>query len=269
MKITLLTGNHPRHLYFVDQLSKVSSDILWIIEERENHVPKPDSNLKIDLQKLFRIHFDKRKKAEYDFFTIKSGELAKSKINRLIKIVKEDLYNGKLKNIISSNETDLLITYGCHKLPDDILNLVKLYKWNVHGGLSPWYRGNITLFWPSYLLEPEFTGMTLHELTDKIDGGDIIHQTSVTINKNDGIHDNASRTVKEFCDILPGLLKNKLGQQQQLKGISQHTTGRIWTSLMWNPLTLKVIYEVFNDKINKYCIENKKLRVPKLLSILK
>ena len=69
---------------------------------------------------------------------------------------------------------------------------------------------------------------------------------------------NKSFIYKEFCDVLSGLLKNKLSQQQQLKGISQNTTGRIWTSLMWHSLTLKVVYEVFNDKINKYCIENKK-----------
>jgi hypothetical protein len=35
-----------------------------------------------------------------------------------------------------------------------------LARWNIHGGLSPWYRGAITHFWPSYMLEPQLTGMS-------------------------------------------------------------------------------------------------------------
>ena len=65
---------------------------------------------------------------------------------------------------------------------------LKGYKWNIHGGLSPWYRGGVTHFWPSYLLEPEYTGMTLHELTNDIDGGGIIHQNISSLNIKDGIH---------------------------------------------------------------------------------
>ena len=33
------------------------------------------------------------------------------------------------------------------------------------------------------MLEPQFTGMTLHETTQQIDGGDIIHQTGIKIKK--------------------------------------------------------------------------------------
>ena len=117
------------------------------------------------------------------------------------------------------------------------------------------------------MLEPEFTGMTLHELTDEIDGGNILHQTSITINRNDGIHENASRVVQEFSDSFPDLLKDALSQSKRLKGVPPYTSGRIWTSQMWNPLTLKVIYELFEDKINKFCIENKKIKTPKLISI--
>tara|TARA_B100001964_G_C14207248_1_gene588735 strand:+ start:1034 stop:1843 length:810 start_codon:yes stop_codon:yes gene_type:complete len=268
MKITLITGNHPRHFYLADQLCKIGIEILWIIETRENHIPIPDDNLKIDLQNLFKLHFKKREEAEYKFFTEKSGDLANKKINKIIKINREDISNGKLEDIIILNKTDILIAWGCHFIPNNILNLIKIYKWNVHGGLNPWYRGNTTHFWPTYLLEPELTGMTLHELTDKIDGGDIIHQTSAKINKDDGIHENASRVVKEFSDNLPILLKKALDLPIKLKGIRPKSSGRIWTSQMWNPLTLKVIYELFEDKINEYCLENKKLKKPKLISLL-
>ena len=137
----------------------------------------------------------------------------------------------------------------------------------MHGGLSPWYRGVITHFWPSYMLEPEYTGVTLHELTEDIDGGDIIHQTVAEINIKDGIHENACRLVKNFSDKLPKLLKKKL-LKKKLLPIKSNTTGRIWTGRMWSPIHLKLIYKVYNDKINKYCIENKKIKKQKIKSIL-
>ena len=37
---------------------------------------------------------------------------------------------------------------------------------------------------------------------------------------------------------------------------------------MWHSGLLEVIYNQFEDKINKYCLENKKLRKPKLISSL-
>ena len=76
-------------------------------------------------------------------------------------------------------------------------------------------------FWPTYLLEPEYTGITLHEMSNYPDAGNIIHQTNLKIKANDGIHDNACRAVKEFSDIVGPLVVSNLNQKKKLKGISQ------------------------------------------------
>ena len=57
----------------------------------------------------------------------------------------------------------------------------------MHGGLSPWYKGGATHFWPTYLMEPEFTGITVHETTKDLDAGAIIHQEIVDL-KHRGWH---------------------------------------------------------------------------------
>ena len=94
---------------------------------------------------------------------------------------------------------------------------IKLYAWNVHGGLSPWYRGGATLFWPTYMLQPEYTGMTFHETTEKVDAGNIVYQNSAKLREEDGIHENACRLIKDFCDKLPFLLERKLKKKLKLK----------------------------------------------------
>jgi hypothetical protein len=65
---------------------------------------------------------------------------------------------------------------------------------------------------------------------------------------------------------LPEIINNNLGKK--LIGIKNKTTGRIWTSKMWTPLHLNLIYNFYNDKINKYCLENKKIIKPTIKSIL-
>ena len=264
--IILITGDHPRHKYLVDCFVKIFKEIVWIIERREDFIPKIDTNFNTEIQKLQKFHFEKRENAELKFFGLKAGSHAGNKINKIFKVNKEDLNSEKIIKIITHEHPEILITYGCHKISDNILKILKGYKWNIHGGLSPWYKGAITHFWPTYMLEPEFTGMTLHDLTSDIDGGNIIHQQVSDLNVNDGIHENACRLTKSFFDKLPKILKKNLNRK--LIGVKQKTTGRLWTSKMWNPLHLKTIYNVYDDRVNKFCLENKKIIKPSIKSIL-
>ncbi|BDG45790.1 MULTISPECIES: formyltransferase family protein [Parageobacillus] len=89
------------------------------------------------------------------------------------------------------------MTYGVNKIDDHVIDMLPDYAWNIHGGLSPWYRGNITLFWPFYMLRPNWAGMTIHRLTSKLDGGDIVHHSVPKLEYGDGIHDVACKAVKK------------------------------------------------------------------------
>ena len=72
MKTILITGDHPRHLYFADKFAEeiisTGIDLLWVIERREAFMPTPDKDLNLNLKKLFNLHFEKRAKAEEVFF---------------------------------------------------------------------------------------------------------------------------------------------------------------------------------------------------------
>ena len=53
--------------------------------------------------------------------------------------------------------------------------------------------------------------------------------------------------------------KKILDFEKELDGIDQATSGRIGTSKMWNPRLLDVVYNYYEDRINKFCFENKKI----------
>ena len=72
MKIILITGDHPRHLYFADKFvskfEELGIKILWAIEKRESFIPIPDKDLDPSVKKLFELHFEKSNKGRNFFW---------------------------------------------------------------------------------------------------------------------------------------------------------------------------------------------------------
>lgn len=240
----------------------------WIIERREAFIPMPDPDLSSDLAALFVHHFERRAQAEIATFQNIAPADAAPNAKRLT-VDHENLNSEPVVAFIKERRPRFVLSYGCHKLDGRTLTSVGVPFWNVHGGLSPWYRGVLTHFWPSYLLEPQMTGVTLHETTTAIDGGGIIHQTGVDLVSGDGLHDLACRAVAGFARELPSVMRRALNSSLPIAGQQQVTTGRIWTAAMWRPEHLLVIYKYFQDRIVDHCIESRLVgRVPKLVKLL-
>jgi len=267
MKLILITGDHIRHYYVASQLNKIFSQIIWIKEKRELQNPKINKKINKKFQELLKIHFNKRIEAEKKFF----GNKNKFKYNNIIKniSINRKNFNKNIKLLLKNESAEVLITYGCGKISNEILKNKKIKNFlNIHGGLSPWFKGSITNFWPSYLLRPQYTGMTLHILTPRIDAGDILLQSSSKLYKNDGIHDLSCRVIKNFCNLLKKKLK-RTNFKLRVKGVKQSFQGKIWTKSDWSYANLELIYNKFNDKINYFCLKNKLNKFkPKLINIL-
>ena len=259
MKVLFLTGSHPRHLAMANELYRIGVLKGLIIEQREAHVPTPPEDISEELKELFVLHFDRRKLAEERFF----GSPNPPEVETLF-VARSEINSEKVHNFIRKINPDVLLSYGVHKLSPETLNSCSGKRWNIHGGLSPWYRGVITHFWPSYFLEPQMTGMTIHELTQDIDGGPLVHQSAAQLVKDDGIHDLACRAVISLKDDLE-MLFSLLEEKGELPTRKQKTTGRIWISKDWRPEHLIPIYKFYNDRIvNEVLKGNIKGREPKL-----
>lgn len=74
---------------------------------------------------------------------------------------------------ISAEKPDVLVVYGTRIIRDPVIRLASNIALNMHTGLSPYYRGDSTLFWPVYFNDPTRLGVTVHELVASIDGGAI------------------------------------------------------------------------------------------------
>jgi len=259
MRVVLVIGSHPRHAYIARSLAKAGFLSAMVIEVREAHIPQAPEMLDPELKALFNLHFAKRSESETNFFGAADlPDVAK------IYVPMEELNSSKVVDFIRSQRPDVLISYGVHVLSDEIIGLSQRESWNIHGGLSPWYRGTTTHFWPSYFLEPQMTGMTLHNLTQKIDGGAIVHQTSAEMVRGDGLHDLACRAVKGIGDELPRVIQ-LLEEKGKLEKKEQKTSGKLWNWRDWRPEHLRIVYGLFDDKIVDLVLDGKiEGKIPKL-----
>jgi folate-dependent phosphoribosylglycinamide formyltransferase PurN len=231
-----------------------------VIEQREIFVPEPPQDLTPKTLALYMRHFAGREEAETRIF----GGLRFPDIQRHNVEVSE-LNTAATVSFINRIKPDLVLSYGVHKLtPETLSNIDCKLKWNIHGGLSPWYRGVITHFWPSYFLEPQMTGMTVHELTQNIDGGDLIHQTVAELRSGDGVHDLACRAVMSLGEELPELMTAVI-DNHLISPLKQATTGRIWRGADWQPAHLHLVYDYYDNRIvDRYLKGDFDQKTPKL-----
>lgn len=262
MPIVAITGDHPRHSYLVQQIASTGLLSGWIREKREAFTPEPAACLPPDLASLFRHHFAMRAAAEERHF----GNALPSIACDTLDVTLDGLNGASAAAFIRRHAPKIIISFGCHKLEAHMLNAE--YAWNVHGGLSPWYRGAGTHFWPSYMLEPQMTGVTLHETTEAIDGGAIIHQTGVDLVRGDGLHDLACRAGKKFGEAIPSVLKRAYNSANKIEGVTQATAGRIWTTAMWRAEHLIPIYRHYTDTIVSRTLDGEiEGRTPNLVTL--
>ena len=177
----------------------------------------------------------------------------------------EDLNSPESAEFVRRIAPDIALIFGCSLIKDPLKSALPPLTVNLHLGLSPWYRGGATLFWPFYFMEPNFAGSTFHFIVNEPDAGDIIHQSVPELSSEDGIHDVACKTVVASSEDAVRLLKIAAagGRWDRYR---QKGTGKNFLRSDFRPEHLRVIYNVFNDDMVRHFLDgNIKTRQLKLV----
>ncbi|MBU1078001.1 MAG: methionyl-tRNA formyltransferase [Spirochaetes bacterium] len=109
-----------------------------------------------------------------------------------------DLRDSKFISAIESFQPDLIIDVSYGKiLPEEFLQIPKKNAINVHPSLLPGYKGPSPIRWVLINGE-EYTGVSAHIITNKIDSGRIIYQEKIKINSGD-TYDNLYRNLSTLA----------------------------------------------------------------------
>lgn len=247
MKLLLFSGSHSRHLFVNKKILDFFDESLVIVMERESVFPLPPDQITSRDKDLFKKHFSLRKITEEKYF----GDLDAKKIfakNQTIYIKPEDLNTENMANIVEEFNADFCFIFGPDLILDPVIEKLPENKINLHLGLSPWYKGSATLFFPFFMLQPQFCGCTFHQIIRQPDAGEIVHQCVPKLNYGDKLHDVAAKCVVKASEDLPKLISFWL-ERKKFPARTQHTSGKNWRGVDFNPAQLRLIYELYNDEI--------------------
>jgi len=200
MRVVILTGSDLRHDFFRKSVALNTSIevVRSYCEFTSDKVRKviDDSNRDSLLQ---IAHLRKRRFSEEDFFQ-SLVELAPD--NSSSKLVQYGAINDEaIVSEIFDLKPDLLVAYGCSLVKSELLSKYAGHFVNVHLGLSPYYRGSGTNYWPLVNGEPEYVGATFMYIDAGIDTGEIIHQVRARCYEGDSPHQIGNRLIADMTRV--------------------------------------------------------------------
>lgn len=202
--IVILTGAELRHDYFRIVLS-LSPRLRVLASFREQKQSLLETvSTQVGPHSAIRIHAEERQRSEEDFF----GNFIRLTPDRSSPLTIE---RGALNDDLRFRERirhlnpDVLVCYGTSIIREPLLSDFAGRFLNIHLGLSPYYRGGGTNFWPLANGEPEFIGATFMQIDAGVDTGDIVHQIRALMFPEDSIHSIGNRLIAKVALTTPAV----------------------------------------------------------------
>lgn len=144
---------------------------------------------------------------------------------------------------LESRGVDAVLVFGTNLIKRPLLDQFAGRIINLHLGLSPYYRGTATNFYPLLNDEPEYVGATIHLIDAGIDSGPIIHHARPEIVAGDGPHTIGCKA------ILAGLEKLRQAAEElaqgRLRAVTQWpaSSPRVYRRKDFHPRHVVELYE--------------------------
>lgn len=247
MRLLLMSGNHPRHLFVMRRIVSEFPDYRVIVMKREPTLPEVPNRIARSDANLFDRHFRQRQHVEDAVF----GTIAPSDVfmdDSTLTIASNELNSSTTAAFVTAARPDACVVFGPDLIKTPVLECLPEFTVNVHLGLSPWYRGSATLFWPFYFMQPQMAGVTIHHLVKSADAGGIIAQSRPNLTTGMGIHDVGAAAVVRAVDDILGILRRR-ASGRVIEATKQTTTGRLFLVRDFQPHHLRVNYDLFDDRM--------------------
>ena len=198
MRVLLLTGSELRHDFFRRflALSEGFEVIGSYCEGREKSL-RALTERRTALGDVRRRHVQAREQSERDWFEL-FLETTPDR-SRPHHIPKGAINTREVIDSIIGKSPDLLVSFGCSIVRGPLLENFAGRFVNVHLGLSPYYRGSGTNYWPLVNGEPEYVGTTFMYIDAGIDTGAIIHQVRAHCSWGDTPSQIGNRLIRDMA----------------------------------------------------------------------
>ncbi|MEW6221793.1 MAG: formyl transferase, partial [Candidatus Hadarchaeota archaeon] len=156
---------------------------------------------------------------------------------------------------VTSLSPDYVILFGSGIIKDPLLSYYKNKMINMHLGLSPYYRGGGTNFWPLVNGEPECVGVTIHLATADVDGGPILSQERPDVEIGDGPHDIGCKTIIAGTDLMIKCIREY--KRGRITPTPQKPGGKLYKRKDFNADAVRKMLKNFESGMIEEYLKNK------------
>jgi len=115
-------------------------------------------------------------------------------------------FEGKLRKILNKYEVKIICLAGFMRiLSKDFVESFKGRILNIHPSLLPKYKG-LNTHARALASKEQFAGCSVHIVTSELDGGPILGQTQISIDKTDNVESLSAKVLKEEHVLYPKIL---------------------------------------------------------------
>ena len=240
MRAILLTSTFRRHVHVLNTVA-AACDLAGVWQEEKTFRPERYAQDAAD-EEVIQRHFASRDDAEARYFAADSE--VRLKTGAAHRVVAAGACSDPVEvALMTAARPDVVLVFGTGILRQPLLSVFEGRIINLHLGLSPYYRGAGTNFWPLVNREPEYVGATIHYLDEGIDTGSIISHVRPAIERNDGPHDLGNKTIVAAADAL--LRAAAAHVAGATRAVPQAGGGRLYQRKDFNADAVRTLYRNF------------------------
>lgn len=226
-RLIAVVGDQLRHRWYLARLSALPGlELAGAVIEQKRQLPRGES---AEDDAVLSRHFAARGEAEARFF----GDAESFEPVDTLRVPFGGSNDPEVAEWIFAREPDAVSLFGCSIIRDQILEALPDRVVNLHLGLSPYYRGAATNFWPLVRGEPECVGATVHLATLDVDAGPILRQARPSLEPDDGAHDAGCRAIMAGVAALGDVLPAYVGERVQ--PVAQRSGGLVFRNRDFGP----------------------------------
>ncbi len=223
VRVVILTSRGPRHSYFCRELAKNFKLAGIVVDDRYHFFDRARTFLgsnglnplrmvrSVRLKSQLAPYEARDRAIEEKFFPSDSSE---GEFPRGVPVRwSRDPNHEETIQWVRRLAPDVLAVFGTRLIRGRMISLARYGALNLHTGLSPFYRGGQCTFWCLYEGNVAHLGVTVHHLSDRIDGGDIVYTAKPGVEVED--------TVRSLeCKLV------RLGTERMIQAIQELREGR-------------------------------------------
>lgn len=244
--IVVITSSQLRHRYFVKELA-ARHDLVGLIMEE---APPAAGGAQPD-DPAVAAHFAARSDKERYYF----GAVATPGAPVLLDLPYGGANDPAVAEVLEGLTFDCIVLYGSSIIREPLLSRFQGRIINMHLGLSPYYRGTATNFWPLVNREPHCVGVTIHHAVLKVDAGEILAQARPEIILSDRCHDYGCKSIIAGTELMSEVIARIA--RGNLPAVPQPPGGRLYRTRDFVPETVQTMLHNFATGMNEEYLAEK------------